>query len=310
MKKNYLTLGIISLLAVSCTHDEFEIGSNEAIENEDVKLVYDNSIPILHFSSASVFFKTYNDLLNQTKQEQDNWATSKNPKALLANVEECADSLMLTMPNAYKALFNQQLRVNINDSVMEYKDGNLFLVSLKGKEINDPIICGEGTSSILEIPQIQTRQTGEIGFGNLGMSHQHEFTKPNSKYSFKYVHELISFQTRVNNVVCEIISLYIKLEYRGKGSWKPAGETRDIDVNLKGGALLKWSPSSAMIPVTQFNYKNGAKFRSVQGVIEVPISRVDYTSQLDMHVWAVDLVGSITHTVCDSNETSRWNDQW
>ena len=150
MKTNYLLLGAIALLS-ACAQEEFndsktEIGTNK---NENV-LLKSQDYNIIHFNSTKHFFECYDSLFIKDYDEQLAWTTSKTSNSLLKNADLCTDTIMLSMPKAFQALFNKDLEVAINDSILKYDNGKLYLVEINNKKISTPILCGETDASPVE----------------------------------------------------------------------------------------------------------------------------------------------------------------
>ena len=183
MKTNYLLLGAIALLS-ACAQEEFndsktEIGTNK---NENV-LLKSQDYNIIHFNSTKHFFECYDSLFIKDYDEQLAWTTSKTSNSLLKNADLCTDTIMLSMPKAFQALFNKDLEVAINDSILKYDNGKLYLVEINNKKISTPILCGETDASPVEC-KVQTREGGYLGYNGIGFSHQYNFRRASSKYKF------------------------------------------------------------------------------------------------------------------------------
>lgn len=304
MKTNYLLLGIIALFISACTQEEFndpKIGTDTQ-KNENMLLEADHNT--IHFNSTKHFFACYDSLFVKDYDEQLAWTVSKTPNSLLKNVDSCTDTVMLSMPRAFQALFNKELKVAINDSILKYDNGNIYLIAINSKEVFPPILCGETHVYPVE-NNVQTRvQTGDLSFGRIGFSHQYAFRRASSKYKFNYVNELQSYQTRVNDVVCEVLGFMVKLEYKGHGSWKVASEPRDIsmDINCNIG-ITGGLPSITRFTIGKRSYKNR------QWNLEIPVAKVPLTSQVTSRVWYVSIEGTISQTISGENET-KWTNTY
>ena len=117
---------------------------------------------IIHFNSTKHFFECYDSLFIKDYDEQLAWTTSKTSNSLLKNADLSTYTIMLSMPKAFQALFNKDLEVAINDSILKYDNGKLYLVEINNKKISTPILCGETDASPVDC-KVQTRVGGYLG---------------------------------------------------------------------------------------------------------------------------------------------------
>lgn len=299
MKKNYWILA--TLLLGACSQSEFiELPEekNQAQENEVA--LFDNGIdsPMLRFSSTNSFFKIFDELLDKNSEDQVTWATSLNKEALLANAESCEDSVMLSAPRAFQALFNKQLKVQINDSLLQYNNGTMYLTAIDNKVLKEPVKCGNSESSeVKSANSPQTRQIGEVPFDGHNMNHQYEF-----RYSrtHKYVHGFRSFVTYINGRQCQILIMDYKLEFYRNGI-NQARDPRDININLECTVNLGYPIDYVRSPFG--TYKN------VVGIMEIPVAKITHGVGLNYFAWGVTCTGKITHMIVGQPQT-KWEDVW
>lgn len=188
--------------------------------------------------------KTYKELLQKTYSEQLAWSSSRFENPLLASLDACDDSIMTDMPGAFQALFNNKSETQIGDSVISFLDGSFYLKSINGIDVKDMKIIGSVNCSntdrmVDESRETQTRSVNVfdgdwVSYGTLGPNMQKEFRIEGKKYKFKYVHEIKAIDFRIPTGWVHHLLFVLKLEYRGSGRWKRAGEYRNVKVNLSG----------------------------------------------------------------------------
>ena len=303
MKTNYLLLGIITLFS-ACAQEEFNDPKTGAEIQKNENMLLESDHNAIHFNNTEHFFACYDSLLTKDYDEQLAWSVSRTSNSLLKNADSCTDTIMLSMPKEFQALFNKELEVAINDSILKYDNGNIYLTAINKKGLFPPILCGETNVAPIE-NEVQTRmQSGDLEFRTIGFSHQYNFKRASSKYKFNYVNELKSYQARVNNIVSEVLGFMVKLEYRGRGSWKEASEPRDISMNIDCGASI----FGIAPPITHFTIGK-REYKNRQWNLEIPVAKVAYTSQLTRHVWYITISGSISQTISGENET-KWTNTY
>lgn len=233
--KNIFAFLIIGLLLSSC---QKEVSRNTTKPNDR-----------LSFKNMQDFHATYLDLSKLTsKDDLLFWATSKNHSTLL-NID---DSAANDYPFALLAMFNKNSEVEINDSIVWLKNGNLYafskndeptLESLKIKLEKCKIIGSVKVSMINNY----LLKTISMGLNSLDARNQKQFVQQYYQPcggvrqavngDRKYIHELYTFQiTDPLGYSTTELHLRIKLEYKGSKSWKPATEQRTINVNVSGTA--------------------------------------------------------------------------
>lgn len=181
------------------------------------------------FSSSKDFFDTFDKLSNLSNEEQKEWIKSNGIKnSLLTDIEYCQDSVMLEMPRSFQMLFNKNMEVEIENSIVYFKEGSMFI---KSNATTTPILF----SKVEFEKNAETRVTEYIvPYDDYGVSYQTEIDIP-GKYKFKYVHELRSLGFVISNPKPQHMSrlfLFIKLEYKGR-KWDVSGEPRNIYINLR-----------------------------------------------------------------------------
>ena len=96
----------------------------------------------------------------------------------------------------------------------------------------------------------------------------------------------------------------VKLEYRGRGSWKEASEPRDITMDLRCSVAASSGGSN-------FAFWDIGKrtFTRRQWNIEIPVARIVPNNVPErQRQWLITIVGTISQTISGENDT-RWNDK-
>lgn len=177
------------------------------------------------------FYSTLNALCKMEYEEQMAWLKNTNiEKPLYYELDSCQDEVMIEMPRAIQLLFNKDLEMQINDTIVFFRKGNLFARSINGKEVTPPLLIGSVNSNS-EYPNSTTRATYDTPFNKIGACEQYEFNIPGNKRKFKYVHELKSVIVTLSDRKVSNLFLRVKLEYKGR-KWHEAGEARNINIHL------------------------------------------------------------------------------
>ena len=67
-----------------------------------------------------------------TYEEQTEWIRASGIKyPLYKDLEFCEDEVMTEMPRAFQALFNHKMEMQINDTVIAFEKGNMYVKSIK-----------------------------------------------------------------------------------------------------------------------------------------------------------------------------------
>lgn len=309
MKKLYLAFYSICIFLAACTGNEIENNEEYLPQSKEALSPVGEESLMLYFNSTADFFQTFHQLLIEDENAQLKWVSNKNFEALLSNTQLCTDSTMLSMPKAFQALFNKDLKVNINDSIIHYNQGNLYVIEINNKKLKSPILCGNGNIDLIQVPTTRT-VSGHVGFdeGN-GLNHQYEFKRPQSKYKYKYVNQLRSYRIIINRQASAILAFMIKFEYKYSAGWKNAGLPRNLSIQLSAGASVQGNGILAYHELFPFNSGYVANYNNITDPHEVPLARVDFDNNLNRWIWDVAIGGRITQVVVGESNTS-WTDIW
>lgn len=252
----------------------------------------------ISFENTKDFFDTFNELSLKSYDDQIKWSQMHSSNPFLLDCNTCEDSEILNMPTSFQALFNKDLEIQINDSIMRYENGKMILISN-----NENKVCGtaKATSASSQEQSPSSRTITDVTFGKLGANHQQGCTPNNyGKYNFKYVHELKSVNIIVNNQHANALFMTLKLEYKGR-SWHEAGESRTVSLNLSGNANVGIYGGGSINANRTISVERNYDFLLLPAFI--------IRDGLPIRVWTINLTGTITHTMNGFPET-RWVDTW
>lgn len=226
MKKSlYFALSFCFVLILASCEKEQDFTSQQPAEKTRV-----------FFNSTKDFYNTYQALSEMDCDEQIEWINSRGIKEpLYDSIENCTDEVMLDMPRAFQALFNKQLEVEINDSVIYFTQGKMYIKSINKTTLSTPILYGE---VVINKDLIATTRNEYYNpYGKIGTSYLCEINLA-SGWRHQYVHELKSVVVNIanpNNGINQKSNLYlvIKFEYKKNKGWREAtAEQRNIYINL------------------------------------------------------------------------------
>jgi len=214
---------------------------------------------ILSFSSFEDFNNSIVELSQMEDEELLTWEKENNPNSLLTTLSEKgfdSDSYLNNLPNSYKAIFNGNSQILVEDKVIYMdEEGKLYefpktsnLENLKTQiKAQEPL----GSINVSYIALDKTTDgnaSSRVTMGPNTLNAKYQFAFPGSYYKdcgsntpralgaeFKYVHELQTVETRLPLCIAGAqLFLRMKLEYRFRSNrpWQAAGEKRTINVNL------------------------------------------------------------------------------
>ncbi|WP_148372074.1 hypothetical protein [Bacteroides bouchesdurhonensis] len=289
MKKNYL-----SWIIILCIIPQFFLSCSQ--ESESLPLLDEK--PRTIFKSSADFFKTYNNLLNMSSEEQGLWIKSNNFQPV--DNQWVNDETFNSTPKAFKAIFNTDLEFQIQDSIIWYNQGKLYVISTNGisanikKQNQNFPLYAESTIEPINEMSIQTRLEHGYNYrGNHILQYFYYDGTPNVQ--FRYIAELYAHTVRNNSTSNKVMTyglsvLYLSLRIDKKGSkWTAGYEPRDVYFNLEcrnhltSGDHKFWVVDAEVVQ----NSKN-----NVSGGYEYPLNkRTEWPSHYDR--WFIDIRGSI-----------------
>lgn len=221
----YFTLSFCLVLILASCEKEQDFTSQQPAEKTRV-----------FFNSTKDFYDTYQALSEMDCDEQIEWINSRGIKEpLYDSIENCTDEIMLEMPRSFQALFNKQLEVEINDSIICFKEGKMYVKSIKNKSLLSPTLYGEVFINKDSNPETRIFTP----YGKIGLSALCEIHLA-AGWRHQYVHEirsvLVNFTRPLGKVdIKSNLFLILKFEYKKHKGWREAtAELRNIYVNLNG----------------------------------------------------------------------------
>lgn len=329
MKRQFnLAAIIIGLFLMSCKKQINEGISDRQDEKKSV-IVVENGRMV--FADATSFLNYIDELSKKSNEELIQEASRiPNFKSLLPHFNSI-DSLGIKLseqdeslkkfdfPTPYLLVLNEEGEIKVGDKIEWYRDGKKYffptqdekeILTLKANPsaINDFIFTG---SKLLEQPSNRNRT--DIGIGGIvNAKHQKEFYQISYNGvpmagNRKYVHEIITFFNAFvqNNVVMSYsdIDLRIKLEWKGK-NWQPAGEKREISVNLQGEANISQELANLSYSIGPVISK--VSYIEQSGDYLIPLARYGGPSDIRPLVWKLNLHGQIVHHVVGDVPENKW----
>ena len=176
ISKLFLLLSII--LLSSCDETELDQTVTNQVnpqKEEDSRIV---------FNSAKEFYNTLDTLSYMTYEEQTEWIRASGIKyPLYKDLEFCEDEIMTEMPRAFQALFNHKMEMQINDTVIAFEKGNMYVKSIKEKILPVPVLYGQvGVNQ--EESEVTTRTVYETKYGkmehHINMNSRFQKVNPNT----------------------------------------------------------------------------------------------------------------------------------
>lgn len=270
--KHYLLVGAI-LSFVSCSQNEIVVIQDEQIPLEDSRA---------KFNSSNDFFNTYHKLANMSLEEQNQWIESQNFTSIL-ELEEKGTKIDIEGPRAFKAIFNQYLEFQINDSIIWYNNGDLLVISIDGDhQINKskksyPLFAKSDYKAV----DNSTPQTRLDHGCNYRGNHILQYLTYGN-YEYRYIAELsghsIKYRQGMDLIVDAGLFLSLRLDYRGlpKGKWANNSHTdREFFYDLTGIAYFTNGDHTGKFLGGQFHgFIKDNLPKTGSGTIEQPLIRV------------------------------------
>ncbi len=225
------------------------VGFMFSCQNEMDDKIKNNSVDTrIVFKSSKDFIETYYNLISMNDGELRDWVDKKNIASIFDCIEPI-DSTILDRPKSFQAIFNDKLEFQINDSIIWYNDGKLYLLSTDNKQdLNErknkvgslPIF---GTSE-LNVPEERESTNiitkGTCDYDSRGPSYKYIIPCTyKAGHQYRYVHEIFSHKFTTPYDVLVELYLGVKLHWRKNAEWKVTGsEYHNIDIDLSGSAQI------------------------------------------------------------------------
>ncbi|WP_019039384.1 hypothetical protein [Psychroflexus tropicus] len=232
--KTILFFTAITFLSCSDEEPTYESEPYQDVEQE---------ISIVKFETFDEFNALIDELSNISEDELEFWIEQNNPDALYhskKNTEKLND-----LPESYLAILNSENEFKIGNKTLWLYEEKLYEFE-QGQNKKDLKLNVKDLKPVGEIiVKIHGNdpKTTIVGQGQLNAKYKHEFNGyqykdcsnnlRNINAKFIYVHELMSVESGLHATArYSRLYLRVKLEWRGRKKWKPAGEPRNISVNL------------------------------------------------------------------------------
>lgn len=270
--KFYFLLGTI-LSFTACIQSELTEVTDEQIHAEHSRAIFD---------STDEFLRTYHNLAEMTVEEQNRWIKNMNFYSAV-ELEEKGNLTDIEGPRAFKAIFNQDLEFQINDSIIWYNKGNLLVISTNGHTLIDksekayPLFAQSEYKTISDnVPQTRLDHGGNYTGNHILQNITY------GNYEYRYIAELsghyIKYRQGMDLILDAGLFLSLRLDYRGlpKGKWANNSHTeRDLYYDLTGIAYFTNGNHSGKFLGGQFHsFITDGRPKTGSGTIENPMIRV------------------------------------
>jgi hypothetical protein len=256
---------------INCSNDN-EISPLQEDINSDAQT--------LVFNSFEAYQNQINNLKLLDQENLEQWISQNNSKSLYSHIEknesyfeeisEIEEGYVRKLPNNYKAVFNENYEIIIENKIiwLNIKNGNLYtfsktddIISLKNNIEN---ATPSGSIKITSIKSNLDNNKVDLASGDTDSRHTYymnngtnyrdncgsgstQFKSPR----FRYLHDVYHLQTTYDRYTATSeLYLNIRLQYRSS-RWRGAGEKRNISVNI--GHNIKLFNNGYPIPLNSSN---------------------------------------------------------
>lgn len=269
-------------------------------KNEQEPTNVAEDIGVLVFKDFNEFFKEYDSLAKLSREELSDWTLSKNHHSLLSSEKSSDLDYSYTLMTLLNSNFEVQIGNDIvwfdNKKIKSLDKNSYSLTNRKNKslEIGDLLINTnnpdkvENRTILLYSNTKDARNQKEIWQKSYKPCGSGEISNVQGKR--KFVHELMNETILLDQGFFRTsIYLRLKLEWKGSGGWRPAGEQRNITVNVVG--TVAGSPYSIN---TTFSCSNDQQI-FLDGFISLndPV--------------LVGMTGSIIHSIIGDDPSNTYN---
>ncbi|PSL42382.1 hypothetical protein CLV51_11320 [Chitinophaga niastensis] len=277
---------------------------------------YYNYIDKAATSSLSDDREGFQSLLSAFRRDYSSSATGTS--------ETITDLLNFNFPPGFLYALNSKGEVKIGDEIIWYHHGRkYFIPAAQEAELNaikqQPSAINKSLATdLVKIKSKVQTETINIGMNNLDARQQREFGINGSgsiNARRKYVHEIVSFFDGyyLGNPITWTAYAYlrIKLEKLPLLGWLPAGDYREITVNVNGSALIvdpELPLQGSYLVGPSFNLSNVSTIVNSDYVLT--LARFSGTRRLsDNSYWSFTINGSIYHHVQGDLITNAWTNE-
>lgn len=291
-------LFFISLMVmVACSSELDEVVSNGEVDSKtEFRLSFKNSQDLLD---------TYFKLTEMNSTDFENWIQNNNPAFLLEGESE--DDSFNRIPRSFQALFNSNLELNIQDTIVYYNKGNLYILSVNGDEaevgknksnLSSCTILGSAETVSLNLNSSNLKNSWS-GVNGLGPNYQVPFNYGDGRYQYKYIYEIETFKYRFDmRSICYDINFVNKMEYKYK-KWDQAGEWRTVSTSINGTITAEITNRWGAVLKQDFNIINNTKAQQMQYKTYILLARTIKQEQDTSYELASSLTGWTFNLNCN-----------
>ena len=209
------------------------------------------------FKNSDEFFKFTTDITTKSEEQLNSWekqigfsSLRKELHELYLGDQQLSSDLQkledFNFPRGHLSVLNSKGECLIGDTIVLYLNGLKHFIPNKDEKMladirNNPSLSkvkGVAGGKILPNSQTTTSSLVTLGANQLDARYQKQFTSQkyqgnNSVGPKKFVHELVAWSETSNSLYFHA-KLFVrsKLEYNSNGTWKQAGEYRQITYNM------------------------------------------------------------------------------
>ncbi len=332
MKTLKFVVLLLLIFSISSCKKQIDTPLKENVNNtfsEDLKTAQGRFV----FTSAKAFVNTLDLLSKKSVHEARAFILKYNIATLEAlnsrqGNDQSSDFIRnesdFSLPYIYSLLLNESGEVQIGNEVIVYKDGVKYYFPVEEYHAGLSLASAKKKKDI-EIKSISKKNStnnSRISFSDNGLDArwQREFYQQSyqNNGTRKFVHEIVSFTdyydfydpvTGLSGYTFYTqLFLRIKLEWKGRRNWNPAGEYRDISYNLTKDIYLRnvvfpYTSQYAFIPFTG----NISDFRTQNSDLQVQLGGFSGNTVNGGVYWEVDLRGNIYQYVLGDLVLNSWN---
>lgn len=226
-----------------------------------------------------------------------------------------SDLTKFKFPASFLATLNEKGEVKIGDEIIWYHNGaKYFIPSGKANEIESLKRTPEAIEKSLPVASAKLNARTTLGIDALDARHQREFWQVSSQWGEgwrKFVHEIDTYRDPYYQPFPGItgfnayVYLRIKMEWKGCCDWNPAGETRDVQINISGSATIQGTTSPYGSYTTGPTFNHNISTTTSQNY-EVLLAKYVGLGTVDSGSWQVDVNGSIYQYVQQDSPANAW----
>lgn len=318
MKKIIIDLSSVIFISLflffySCSNDEFSdlaVSDPGATEPANVRAI---------FQSSNDMIDEYILLSRYSQDDLKGWIRSKGIESAL-DVENISDNSLLNRPQYLRAILNKDLEFQIQDTVVWYHQGNLYVLSVnkeddyqmlkeRKKNPDELVILGRSEIDPVQVEaetsqnDIELRTFVRDGYTTGLRTYQFQCgLKPGA--TFRYHHELYAHRFSAGGNYISELNYVANVQYLNGSVWVSANYPRNIDFRFYNTVSY---PSKGR--TFSFNDYRVSP-RNIVGVYTVNLATVNPASSSASDGWEVTLSAGVHVTMVNYPATSWWYDHY